>query len=154
MNAPLLPPLDIARGTCYQFLAYDIARFIELDEAGRHINASKQREVLRHRRRAPKYFAHHPPPLRVTLDAEPMQLGNYRTSAYVDLVLYDFGGVLVVYTLSLSGEFSGLLQLSNDLYEKMSDQVTTRRMEVLEWIIIMLIAISIMLPFVPGGYGH
>jgi uncharacterized Rmd1/YagE family protein len=36
----------------------------------------------------------------------------------------------------------------------MSDQAANRRMEVLEWIIIILIAISIILPFLPGGYGH
>lgn len=36
------------------------------------------------------------------------------------------------------------------LYEKLSDDQATRRMEVLEWIIIILIAVSIVLPFVPG----
>jgi len=46
------------------------------------------------------------------------------------------------------------LQTLESIYEKMSDQVTNRRMEVLEWIIIILIAISIILPFLPGGYGH
>jgi hypothetical protein len=33
------------------------------------------------------------------------------------------------------------------IYEKISDQITTRRMEVLEWIIIILFVISIVLPF-------
>ena len=46
------------------------------------------------------------------------------------------------------------LQTLESIYEKMSDQAATRRMEVLEWIIIILIAISIILPFLPGGYGH
>jgi hypothetical protein len=46
------------------------------------------------------------------------------------------------------------LQTLESIYEKMSDQATTRRMEVLEWIIIILIAISIILPFLLGGYGH
>jgi hypothetical protein len=46
------------------------------------------------------------------------------------------------------------LQTLESIYEKMSDQATTRRMEVLEWIIIILIAISIVLPFLPWGYGH
>jgi hypothetical protein len=46
------------------------------------------------------------------------------------------------------------LQTLDSIHEKMSDQATTRRMEVLEWIIIILIAISIILPFLPGGYGH
>ena len=46
------------------------------------------------------------------------------------------------------------LQTLDSIYEKMSDQATTRRMEGLEWIIIILIAISIILPFLPGGFGH
>jgi hypothetical protein len=37
------------------------------------------------------------------------------------------------------------------IYEKMSEQATTRRMEVLEWIIIILIAFSILLPFFSGA---
>jgi hypothetical protein len=127
MDAPPLPPLSIAKGTCYQLLAYDIARFIDLDEAEHHIDTSKQRETLKHRRRAPKDFAYRPPPLRVTLEAEPMALGTYHTSAYVDLVLYDFGAVLVVYTLPLCGAFSGLLRLSDDLYEAESLLTDSRR---------------------------
>lgn len=38
-------------------------------------------------------------------------------------------------------------------YEKLSDEQSTRRMEVLEWIIIILIAFSIVLPFLPGMGG-
>jgi hypothetical protein len=39
------------------------------------------------------------------------------------------------------------LETLNSIYGKISDQVTTRRMEVLEWIIIILITVSILLPF-------
>jgi hypothetical protein len=117
MDKPNGSALSIVRGTCYQLLAYDIARAIDLDEAERHINTSKQREALRHRRRAPKYFAYRPPPLRVTLDADPIAIGDYRSGTSVDIVLYDFGAVLVVYTIPLTGPFSNLLKLSNDLYE-------------------------------------
>lgn len=42
------------------------------------------------------------------------------------------------------------LQTLESLYEKMSDQATSHRMEILEWIIIILIAVSIVLPFLPG----
>jgi hypothetical protein len=41
-----------------------------------------------------------------------------------------------------------------DLYEKLVDEAASRRMEVLEWIIIVLIAVSIVIPFVVGGGGH
>jgi uncharacterized Rmd1/YagE family protein len=36
----------------------------------------------------------------------------------------------------------------------MNDQAASHRMEVLEWIIILLIALSIVLPFIPGIGGH
>jgi hypothetical protein len=39
------------------------------------------------------------------------------------------------------------------LYQKLADEQANRRMEVLEWIIIILIAVSIVLPFLPGVAG-
>lgn len=47
------------------------------------------------------------------------------------------------------------LHTLESIYSKMSDQQSTRRMEILEWIIIFLIAVSIVLPFLPWyGGGH
>jgi hypothetical protein len=45
------------------------------------------------------------------------------------------------------------LETLESIYGKMSDRTTTRRMEVLEWIIIVLIAVSIAISFFPIG-GH
>ncbi|HKO31635.1 MAG TPA: hypothetical protein VJU54_10880 [Nitrospiraceae bacterium] len=45
------------------------------------------------------------------------------------------------------------LETLESIYGKMSDRTTTRRMEVLEWIIIVLIALSIGVSFFPMG-GH
>ena len=42
------------------------------------------------------------------------------------------------------------LQTVESLYSKLSDFQNTRRLELLEWIIILLIAISIGIAFVPG----
>ena len=42
------------------------------------------------------------------------------------------------------------LQTQNSIYGKLADRAATRRMEVLEWIIIVLIALSIVLSFFPG----
>lgn len=41
----------------------------------------------------------------------------------------------------------------DSLYQKLTDRQAARRMEVLEWIIIVLIAASIVMPFVPGLAG-
>lgn len=45
------------------------------------------------------------------------------------------------------------LGVLESIYQKLNDQQSTRRMEVLEWIIIILIAVSIVLPFLPF-YQH
>ena len=120
MDALAKPDLSIAKGTCYLLFAYDVARAIDLDQAEHHVVAMKQREVLKHGRRAPKYFEYQPPPLRITQDVAPMVIGDYRSGASVDLVLYDFGAVSVIYTIPLRGPLSGLLTLSNDLYDATS----------------------------------
>jgi hypothetical protein len=46
------------------------------------------------------------------------------------------------------------LDAMESIYQKISDRASTRRMEVLEWIIILLIALEIVLPFVQGKIGH
>lgn len=43
---------------------------------------------------------------------------------------------------------------AESIYQKLTDAETTRRMEVLEIIIIVLILISIVMPFIPGVGGH
>lgn len=46
------------------------------------------------------------------------------------------------------------LETLNSIYGKMSDQAAAWRMEALEWIIIILIAVSIAVTFLPGVAGH
>ena len=46
------------------------------------------------------------------------------------------------------------LETLESIYQKISDQMVSRRMEVQEWIIIFLIAISIVLPFFVSMTGH
>lgn len=41
------------------------------------------------------------------------------------------------------------LEATESLYQKMSDSTATKRLEVLEWVIIILIAVSMLLPFMP-----
>ncbi len=46
------------------------------------------------------------------------------------------------------------LQTLESIYEKIADQTSSWRLEMLEWIIILLIALSIVLPFIPGLPWH
>ena len=45
------------------------------------------------------------------------------------------------------------LQTVESIYQKFSDAESTRRLEILEWIIIILITVSILIPFIPGVGG-
>lgn len=110
------PLLQIEQGVCYALFAYDVALAINLDEAERRIHAGAQRETLRHRRPTPRYFEYRPAPVRVAQAAEPLALGAWVTTANVDIVLYDFGALLVIYRIPLQGAFSELLTLSDLLY--------------------------------------
>ena len=46
------------------------------------------------------------------------------------------------------------LHILESIYNKISDQAATWRLELLEWIVILLIAVSIILPFVVNLPGH
>jgi hypothetical protein len=108
---------NIVRGTCHAILAYDIAFSVDLNEAERRIKDVKQRETIKHKRRAPQYFQYQPPPLRVTQEVGSLSIGKFQTNPGVDVILYDFGGASVIYNIPLVGPLSNLLGLSHDLYE-------------------------------------
>jgi hypothetical protein len=96
---------------------YDIAFAINLDEAERRIS-SATRETIKHQRRAPKYFEYRPAPLRVTQNTESVSIDQtFSTDAQIELVLYDFGAVSVIYRIVTAGDISNLLSLSEGLYE-------------------------------------
>jgi hypothetical protein len=46
------------------------------------------------------------------------------------------------------------LDALDSVYGKLNDHASTVRMEVLEWVIVVLILVSIVIPFVTGGGGH
>ena len=109
--------LTIARGTCHVIFIYDIAFAIDLNEAERRIS-SATRETLKHKRRAPQYFEYSPAPLRIAQAAERVGIDEtFATDPQVELVVYDFGAVTVIYRIDLSRDGSRLLNLSEELYE-------------------------------------
>ena len=111
------PEPTIERGFVYVLFAYDTALSINLGDAERRIHENTQRETIRHKRRAPSYFEFQLPPLRITQAIEPFSLGAYQNREQVDLVVYDFGAVSVIYSIPIEGPFSGLLDLSEELYD-------------------------------------
>jgi hypothetical protein len=107
----------IQNGTCFVTFAYDAARSINLELAERRVHEATQRQTMPHKRRAPSYFEYQPPPLRVSQDTEPVQVGRFAARASVDLLVYDFGAVTASYSFPINGPFADLLQLSEGLYD-------------------------------------
>jgi hypothetical protein len=110
------PPF-IQSGLCYAIFAYDAARSINLTDADRRIHETTERPSIAHKRRTPSYFEYQPAPLRVSQDAGTLSVGKFATRPSVDLMIYDFGAVAVIYALPIEGPFEGLLALSEELYD-------------------------------------
>ena len=127
MPNPVATPLRIEQGTCYALFAYDIGLAIHLDEAERHITAITERGRIRHKARASQYFDYHPAPLRLMQDGRVLEFGPYRSQAAVEVMLYDFGAVTVIYRIPLEGPFEDLLGLSEALYENDTLRTESRR---------------------------
>jgi hypothetical protein len=51
--------------------------------------------------------------------------GKYRTQSNVDVVVYDFGAISVIYSLPVQGPLSDLLGLSQELYDKTGPEQPT-----------------------------
>src|SRR5438094_7193963 len=117
---------SITRGTCYSIFVYDIAFSIDLNEAERI--SSAKRETIKHKRRAPQYFEYRPAPLGISQRADSIRINEaFATDTQVELVVYDFGGVTVIYRIPLSGDSSRLLALSEGLYENEQLLADSRR---------------------------
>ena len=127
---------SIARGTCHSIFVYDIGFSIDLKEAERRITSAK-RETIKHKRRAPQYFEYRPAPIGISQQSPPVRIDErFATEPQVDLVVYDFGAVSVIYRIPVSGDSSGLLVLSEALYEnrQLLDDSRRRVEEVLKLI--------------------
>jgi len=126
-NASLLAGPIIKQGTAYPLFVYDIGLAIDLDEAERLIVADKQRETIKHTRKAPPYFEFRPPPLRITHPVKSMDLAGFVTIPTFEFLVYDFGAVSVSYRVPLAGHLSRLLDLSERLYDNQQLHDESRR---------------------------
>jgi hypothetical protein len=107
----------IKTGLAYAIFAYDAARSIDLAKAEQRTHEATKRPTIAHKRRTPSYFEYQPPPVRVSQTAESLRLGELSTRPGVELMIYDFGAVAVIYTLAIDGPFDRLLDISEELYD-------------------------------------
>jgi hypothetical protein len=116
------PPQDadavtVERAVCHVLFAHDVGLAINLDEAERRITATKQRQTIKHKRRAPHYFEFDPPPLRVTYPIEAISVGGFHTADTIDVILYEFGAASVAFRIPFQGPITALLRVSDELYD-------------------------------------
>lgn len=119
---------SVKDGVAYALFAYDVGLSIGLDAAAKSVKAMTERAPIRHQRRAPKHFEFEPIPLRVTQVSSAHQIAGFSTGPAVETVLYDFGAVCVTYQIPLTGPFSGLLTLSEALYDNDTLLADSRRL--------------------------
>ncbi len=104
-------------GTALAFFAFDIGFQVDLDAAEPLVREATRRKVLRARRPAPVWFDFSPPPLRLMVEGDPVQVDGQETEAAVELLVYDFGAALLTYRMPLPSELSELPRLGAALYE-------------------------------------
>ncbi len=127
MPDPTIPSEpSIHSGICYAIFAYDAARAINLANAERRVHETTERPTIAHKRRTPSYFEYQPPPVRLSQNATPLPVGKFATRPAVDVMIYDFGAVAVIYALPIAGPLDNLLGLSEELYDNEALLVDSR----------------------------
>jgi hypothetical protein len=104
--------LRIEKGMLHVVVAYDVGLSVDLDQCRRSITDLTELASIRHKGVAPPFFQFDPLPLRVTQPIEPLVIGRFASIAQVELVIYDFGGVSVIYELPIEGPIEELVELS------------------------------------------
>jgi hypothetical protein len=92
--------------------AYDVAQAIDLEGAAKMIREPSRAGTLGRTHPAPSDFQFSPPPLRVALRGEPERIGAWSTLGEIELVLYDYGVVLVSHGVPLRGDLEEAVELS------------------------------------------
>ncbi len=107
----------VRKGACLVLFAFDVAPYIDLVECERRMITAKHRQKIEKRRRALEYFEYRPAPLAITLEAEPIAVGDHRSQASVDVVIYDFGAITVTQTIPFQGSLAELASLGDDVFD-------------------------------------
>jgi len=111
------PNTERVSGQCRFMLAYDMGFHVDMEEVRRILSDAAPYQIVRGRRPSPKWFGYQPAPLRLVVDIGSLDLGGYRTDAAVEMLIYDFGGLLVTYTIPFDCEVSELPDLGLTLYD-------------------------------------
>jgi len=120
-DTALDPTLDTSpqhiSGTCRFMLAYDMGFAVDLEHARQRLTDAAPYQIVRGRRPSPGWFGYQPAPLRLVVDVGSISLGGYSTEPTVEMLVYDFGAILVTYSIAFEGSPSDLPGLSVLLYD-------------------------------------
>jgi hypothetical protein len=106
------PDLIVRRGLVHVVTALDVGLSIDLARCKELLSDLTEVASIKHKGHAPTYFQFDPPPLAMTRPIEPLEIAGRRTTASVDLTVYDFGGISITHTLPFAGSFEQLIELS------------------------------------------
>ncbi|HBA83905.1 MAG TPA: hypothetical protein DCZ95_07425 [Verrucomicrobia bacterium] len=106
----------VKKGICQALYAYDIGLSVDLAKCRKLVSALAPDSSIRHNRHVPKYFDYNPPPLLVTQTGESLKIGHFKTVPTVDILINDYGGVSISYTIPISGGLEVLRSLSMELH--------------------------------------
>lgn len=113
-----MPPADPRiSGYTLALFAFDVGFQIDLDAAQPSVQEATRQSVVRARRPAPVWFDYSPAPLRLSVDVNPIRIGTHPCEPTAEMLIYDFGAVLISYRLPLPATLQGLTELSAALYQ-------------------------------------
>jgi hypothetical protein len=99
----------------HPIFSFELAQAIDFEACKRLVGGGVQRLALRHRGRPTMLFQSRLAPLRLTQDAAPIALEEWRSDPLVDVVLYDFGAASVAYRIALEGGLEAMRRASSAL---------------------------------------
>lgn len=120
------PGTERVVGQCRFMLAYDMGFQVDLERARTMLSDAAPYQIVRGRRPSPQWFGYQPAPLRLTVDVGSVEVGGYRTDAVVEMLIYDFGALLVTYSIPFDCAVSELPELGLALYDNAELQSHSR----------------------------
>jgi len=114
-------------GHALAVFCFDIGFQVDLDAAEPLVREATRRRAVRARRPAPAWFDEDAPPLRLLLDAEPIEVAGTRSEPSVELLVYAVGAVAATFRLPLPAALGDLPAFTAALQETADLEAEARR---------------------------
>ena len=114
-------------GYALALFAFDVGFQIDLDAAQKLVHEPTRLKAVRARRPAPGWFDYSPAPLRLEVLGEPIPIDTHRTERETEVLIYDFGAVLIAYRIPLPTSLAEVADLSVALYQDETLEADARK---------------------------